>query len=129
MSDVSALTISILLALLIAGVLKFRMLARQSWYNSVIMSILAAFLMLFVISSAIRETQTGKFIGLNLTEKLSRCFAIVRVIFESLPLVHDAAADIAIDIANNIAADNEKRNCRDNVAYTNVKFALLNGCQ
>lgn len=67
-NDIIALSICLLLALFIAGVLKLKVLASMSWMNSIIAGIMSLVLVLFVITSLIKETQEGKFTSLKISQ-------------------------------------------------------------
>lgn len=131
-NDIIALSICLLLALFIAGVLKLKVLASMSWVNSIIAGIMSLVLVLFVITSLIKETQEGKFTSLKISQKVMRSVFLARAVLVLLPLIHDVAVDIALDIAlgliKKMATSSASVRMQKNTAYGNLKCALNNGC-
>lgn len=119
-NDIIALSICLLLALFIAGVLKLKVLASMSWVNSIIAGIMSLVLVLFVITSLIKETQEGKFTSLKISQKVMRSVFLARAVLVLLPLIHDVAVDIALGLIKKMATSSAR--------YGNLKCALNNGC-
>lgn len=127
-NDIIALSICLLLALFIAGVLKLKVLASMSWVNSIIAGIMSLVLVLFVITSLIKETQEGKFTSLKISQKVMRSVFLARAVLVLLPLIHDVAVDIALGLIKKMATSSASLRMQKNTAYGNLKCALNNGC-
>lgn len=127
-NDIIALSICLLLALFIAGVLKLKVLASMSWVNSIIAGIMSLVLVLFVITSLIKETQEGKFTSLKISQKVMRSVFLARAVLVLLPLIHDVAVDIALGLIKKMATSSASVRMQKNTAYGNLKCALNNGC-
>lgn len=127
-NDIIALSTCLLLALFIAGVLKLKVLASMSWVNSIIAGIMSLVLMLFVITSLIKETQEGKFTSLKISQKVMRSVFLARAMLVLLPLIHDVAVDIALGLIKKMATSSASVRMQKNTAYGNLKCALNNGC-
>lgn len=127
-NDIIALSICLLLALFIAGVLKLKVLASMSWVNSIIAGIMSLVLVLFVITSLIKETQEGKFTSLKISQKVMRSVFLARAVLVLLPLIHDFAVDIALWLIKKMATSSASLRMQKNTAYGNLKCALNNGC-
>lgn len=127
-NDIIALSICLLLALFIAGVLKLKVLASMSWVNSIIAGIMSLVLVLFVITSLIKETQEGKFTSLKISQKVMRSVFLARAVLVLLPLIHDVAVDIALRLIKKMATSSASLRMQKNTAYGNLKCALNNGC-
>lgn len=127
-NDIIALSICLLLALFIAGVLKLKVLASMSWVNSIIAGTMSLVLMLFVITSLIKETQEGKFTSLKISQKVMRSVFLARAMLVLLPLIHDVAVDIALGLIKKMATSSASVRMQKNTAYGNLKCALNNGC-
>lgn len=127
-NDMIALSICLLLALFIAGVLKLKVLASMSWVNSIIAGIMSLVLVLFVITSLIKETQEGKFTSLKISQKVMRSVFLARAVLVLLPLIHDVAVDIALGLIKKMATSSASVRMQKNTAYGNLKCALNNGC-
>lgn len=127
-NDIIALSICLLLALFIAGVLKLKVLASMSWMNSIIAGIMSLVLVLFVITSLIKETQEGKFTSLKISQKVMRSVFLARAVLVLLPLIHDVAVDIALGLIKKMATSSASLRMQKNTAYGILKCALNNGC-
>lgn len=127
-NDIIALSTCLLLALFIAGVLKLKVLASMSWVNSIIAGIMSLVLVLFVITSLIKETQEGKFTSLKISQKVMRSVFLARAVLVLLPLIHDVAVDIALRLIKKMATSSASLRMQKNTAYGNLKCALNNGC-
>ena len=127
-NDIIALIICLSLALFIAGVLKLKVLASMSWGNSIIAGAMSFILVLFVITSLIKETQEGKFASLKISEKVVRSVFLARAMLVLLPLIHDVAVDTAVELMEKIATRPASMRIQKNTAYGNLKCALNNGC-
>lgn len=127
-NDIIALSTCLLLALFIAGVLKLKVLASMSWVNSIIAGIMSLVLVLFVITSLIKETQEGKFTSLKISQKVMRSVFLARAVLVLLPLIHDVAVDIALRLIKKMATSSASLRVQKNTAYGNLKCALNNGC-
>lgn len=127
-NDIIALSTCLLLALFIAGVLKLKVLASMSWVNSIIAGTMSLVLVLFVITSLIKETQEGKFTSLKISQKVMRSVFLARAVLVLLPLIHDVAVDIALGLIKKMATSSASVRMQKNTAYGNLKCALNNGC-
>ena len=127
-NDIIALSTCLLLALFIAGVLKLKVLASMSWVNSIIAGTMSLVLVLFVITSLIKETQEGKFTSLKISQKVMRSVFLARAMLALLPLIHDVAVDIALGLIKKMATSSASVRMQKNTAYGNLKCALNNGC-
>lgn len=127
-NDIIALSTCLLLALFIAGVLKLKVLASMSWVNSIIAGTMSLVLVLFVITSLIKETQEGKFTSLKISQKVMRSVFLARAMLVLLPLIHDVAVDIALGLIKKMATSSASVRMQKNTAYGNLKCALNNGC-
>ena len=127
-NDIIALSTCLLLALFIAGVLKLKVLASMSWVNSIIAGTMSLVLVLFVITSLIKETHEGKFTRLKIAQKVMRSVFLARAVLVLLPLIHDVAVDIALGLIKKMATSSASVRMQKNTAYGNLKCALNNGC-
>lgn len=85
-------------------------------------------LVLFVITSLIKETQEGKFTSLKISQKVMRSVFLARAVLVLLPLIHDVAVDIALRLIKKMATSSASLRMQKNTAYGNLKCALNNGC-